>query len=233
MRPAARPASLRAARWELSSHQPGSPPCPCLCLLPSGTSGASRRVWGQGGAWELSFGEPLSHMSKGQVDGGTEPALSMPPGLSSCPWMLLQFTNAPGAGGTSHLRAERSFLCDGSSGVSGHGGWPGRSWGGCSGAGSLAEVIGATAGQQDLSFPRGLARGSGSNRTAEVGPGDTGLRAGPLPGCAHPPALLLPRRPASPKQTVSPRDSRPASGGGRRPSIRPRPGTLMSRPPNR
>lgn len=54
-----------------------------------------------------------------------------------------------------------------------------------------------------------------------------------MPGHAHAPALLLPRPLASPKRTVSPRDSRPASGGGRRPSISPHPGTLMSRPPSR
>lgn len=112
------------------------------------------------------------------------------------------------------------------------GGHRGPGWG-ASGRGSLAEVIAATTVRKCPAFfpgdwERGRGRASGPTAQAS-GP----LRGLSFPGCAHPPALLLPRPPASPKRTVSPRDSRPASGGGRRPSISPHPGTLTSHPPNK
>lgn len=50
---------------------------------------------------------------------------------STCPWVLWQFINDLGAGGP-HIPGRMPFLCDSFSGVSGHRGWPGRNWVGCS-----------------------------------------------------------------------------------------------------
>lgn len=221
------PSGPGLAGLALSCRRPQSPPS--VPLSWSGTSGAS-----EGGvrvAWGLvvELWEPFSHVSKGRAHSGSEPGLSTQLVLRICHECQHSLLRTQGLGNFTSHSAELPFLCDCSAADGGQ-----RGTGlGASGSGSLAEVTAATTvPKRPVIFPWDWEQGWGcaSGPTAQAA---GQLRGRSFPGCAHPPVLLLPRPPASPKRTVSPRDSRPASGGGRRPSISPHPGTLMSRPPNK